>query len=373
MTIPAFIYTDDYIHYNFSETHPLQQIRLMMTERLLSAYSHFEGGDAELVAPIPASMDQLRKVHSHAYLDALRALSDGHPMPGAARFGFGSSDNPPFHGMWEATQLYVGASIIAAQRVLSGQNTHAFNTSGGLHHAMRERAAGFCIANDCASAAHVFLEAGKSVAYIDIDAHHGDGVQTLFYTDPRVLTISLHETPETLFPHVTGFTREIGDGDGLGYNANLPLWPYSTDEHYEFAFDSVVTPLIGAFAPDYIVLQVGADSHYGDPLTHLALSSHGWLSMVKKVIGFGKPIVALGGGGYNLKAVARLWTLCQGCLAGVDLPNDVPDAFAREWDITTLHDPVKPAISQSHVEDAWPQAKEAVDDIRRMVFGLHGL
>lgn len=385
----AFVYTDDYVRYHLSDTHPLQQKRLLMTHRLLDAYGAFDSPNSDLITPNPATEANLLRVHSQEYLDALWALSEGHAVLDKKRFGFGSSDTPPFPGMWEASLLYAGGSLECARLVSQEGYDAAFNTSGGLHHAQKDRAAGFCTVNDCALVAHYLLDGGaKRVAYVDIDAHHGDGTQALFYDDPRVLTLSIHETPETLFPRVTGFADEMGEGAGFGYSANLPLAPGSSDAVATEAFGAAFLPLLRAFDPDYILLQVGADAHFQDPLAHLCLTTQGWLGLASSVLALGKPTIALGGGGYNLKTVARLWTLLYGALSGQTFPQAVPETYAEEWDITALHDTSEPSAAEeaivfeqvyrrrhmdSAVMDAREYARQGVEVIRERVFPVHGL
>jgi acetoin utilization protein AcuC len=369
----AFVYSDRFLAYRFGPNHPLRQIRLQMNHRMLAEYGEFTYGSCELVEPISATRSDLLVVHSETYVDALENLSKGIAVRGEERTGFGPGDNPPFPGMFDATLLYVGATKECVRRIVSGENTYCFNNSGGLHHAMRDKAAGFCLANDCALAAQWLVDAGHRVAYIDIDAHHGDGVQSIFYDRPDVLTISLHETPETLFPWVTGFVNEVGVGDGYGFNVNVPMRAGSTDEHYDWAYEEIVTPIIRAFAPTVIVLQVGADGHYDDPLAHLSLSSHGWLSMVRKTLGYGAPIIALGGGGYNIKTVARLWTLLQSTLAGDELPDEVPAAVAKEYGITNLHDTLPLDIPEFRKRDCWDTVREVAKALKSTVFPIHHL
>ena len=385
----AFVYTDDYVRYHLSDTHPLQQKRLLMTHRLLDAYGAFNGPDSDLVAPTPATETDLLRVHSPDYLDALWTLSEGRAVPDRKRFGFGGSDTPPFPGMWDASLLYAGGSLDCARLVSQEGYDAAFNTSGGLHHAQRDRAAGFCTVNDCALVAHYLLDSGAArVAYVDIDAHHGDGTQALFYDDPRVLTLSIHETPETLFPRVTGFADEIGEGAGFGYNANLPLAPGSGDAVASEAFDAAFLPLLRAFDPDYIILQVGADAHFQDPLAHLCLTTRGWLGLAQSVLALGKPTVALGGGGYNLKTVARLWTLLYGALSGQTFPQAVPQAYTEKWGVTHLHDTAGPSAEEAavvfdqvyrrrhagaNITDARAYARRGVEMIQERVFPVHGL
>ncbi len=372
----AFVYTDDYTDYHLSDTHPLQQKRLLMTHRRLEAEGAFQSSQSQLIAPTLAAESDLLRVHTPEYLNALRRLSAGETVSDKKRFGFGTLDNPPFAGMWEASLLYAGGSLDCARMVMHDGFDAAFNTSGGLHHARHDRAAGFCTVADCPLAAYYLLDHGaKRVAYVDIDAHHGDGTQAFFYDDPRVLTLSIHETPESLYPRVSGFADEIGEGAGLGFNANLPLAPGSGDAVYAEAFGSAFLPLLEAFDPEYVILQVGADAHFADPLTHLGLTSHGWLGLAQSVIALGKPVIALGGGGYNLDTVARLWTLLYGALSGQE--------FAAG-----LHDAGGP--SESECGDIFQQfyvkrrgtargvstedyAKRSIESVRQNVFPRHGL
>ncbi len=385
----AFVYADAYVGYHLSDTHPLQQKRLRMTHRLLDAYGAFDGPHSDLIAPTPAPETDLLRVHSQDYLDALWRLSEGRTIADRKRFGFGSSDTPPFPGMWEASLLYAGGSLDCARLVSQEGYDAAFNTSGGLHHAQRDRAAGFCTVNDCALVAHYLLDRGaKRVASVDIDAHHGDGTQSLFYDDPRVLTLSVHETPETLFPRATGFADEVGEGAGIGYNANLPLAPGSNDAVAAEAFGAAFLPLLRAFDPDYIILQVGADAHFQDPLAHLCLTTRGWLGLAQSVLALGKPVVALGGGGYNLGTVARLWTLLYGAMSGQTFPQAVPQAYADESGIRALHDTAGPSAEEegmvfdqvyrrrhagAAIKDARAYARRGVEVIKERVFPAHGL
>ena len=360
-----------------------------MTHRLLDAYGAFDGPASNLIAPKLATEQDLLQVHSADYLNALWDLSNGRAVADKKRFGFGNVDNPPFVGMWEASLLYAGGSLECARLVSQEGYTAAFNPSGGLHHAQQGRAAGFCTVNDCALVAHyLFGQGAARVAYLDIDAHHGDGMQALFYDDPRVLTISIHETPETLFPRVTGYADEFGAGDGFGYNANLPMAPGSGDALYHEAFETIVLPLLRAFDPEYVILQVGADAHFQDPLAHLCVTAHGWLSLAQSVVALGKPIVALGGGGYNLTTVARLWTSLYEILSGQTFPDNVPKSYAEEWDITTLSDQTAPSAEDqalvfdhvyrrryphSNSTNARAYALLGTEAIQKRIFPIHGL
>ena len=385
----AFVYTDDYVGYHLSDTHPLQQKRLRMTHRLLDAYHAFDRPGSRLLAPTPASESDLLRVHSPEYLDALYTLSAGGTLPDKKRFGFGTLDNPPFPGMWEASLLYAGGSLACARLVFEEGYDAAFNTSGGLHHARRDRAAGFCTVADCALVADYLLDRGvRRIAYADIDAHHGDGTQEFFYEDPRVLTLSIHETPETLFPRVSGFADEIGEEAGRGFNANLPLAPGTGDDVATEAFGAAFLPLLRAFDPEYVILQVGADAHFQDPLAHLCLTTRGWLGLAQSVIGLGKPVIALGGGGYRLPVVARLWTLLYGALSGQAFPDAVPPAHAAESGIAALHDATEPSADEraqvfqqiyarrhpsSGIGSPEEYARRGVETLQERVFPTHGL
>ena len=372
----AFVYTDDYADYHLSDTHPLQQKRLMMVHRRLEALGAFLSADSRLITPIPTTKAELLRVHSPEYLHVLRRLSSGESVPNKKEFGFGTLDNPPFPGMWEATLLYAGGSLDCARLVRHEGFDAAFNVSGGLHHARQDRAAGFCTVADVALAACYLLDSGaKRVACVDIDAHHGDGTQVFFYNDPRVLTLSVHETPETLYPRVSGFADEIGEGAGVGFNANLPLAPGSGDAVYAEAFGAAFLPLLTAFDPEYILLQVGADAHFADPLTHLGLTSHGWLSLAQAVIALGKPVIALGGGGYNLDTVVRLWTLLYGALSGQTFPVTLHDTAGpseeeRDFVFQEIYVKRRGTLRGVSIED---YAHRSVEIVQERVFPQHGL
>jgi acetoin utilization protein AcuC len=222
-----------------------------------------------------------------------------------------------------------GATLQAVDFVAAGKGEIAFNIAGGLHHAMRSRASGFCYINDPVIGIKRLLSRGKRVVYIDIDAHHGDGVQKAFYETNQVLTISLHESGHTLFPG-TGFEYEIGEGEGEGYSVNLPFPPYAGDEIYLWAFEEVVPELVHIFQPDVVVTQLGVDTFYDDPLTNIHLSILGYERVLKKIKDLAPRWVALGGGGYNISNVARAWTLAWAIMNGIELKDQLPESFLRE-------------------------------------------
>ena len=373
MSRPLFFYSEAFLHYDMGPQHPLKPRRLQMTYALLDSYGAL-GSGLEVVEPTPLTREEAERVHDPNFLEVLDRLSAGEHVSGAHRYGFGSGDNPIFPGMYEASLLYSGGSADAAQAILdnAGGGRVAFNISGGLHHAHYDRAAGFCILNDPAFAARRLRQKYARVAYVDIDVHHGDGVQELFYDDPTVLTVSLHESGRTLFPG-TGYTDEIGVGPGEGYSVNLPFAPYTTDDLWVGAWREAVLPILRAYDPEAIVLQLGTDTHVLDPLAHVCLSAQGWLTAVKDVQALGKPIVAVGGGGYNLTTVPRMWSLAVSTLAGLGLPDTVPASYAHQRDIPTLTDHQEIEVEEPYRSRAADFAARSVRELKTLLFPRFGL
>ena len=249
----------------------------------------------------------------------------------------------------------------------------AFNISGGLHHAMPNHAYGFCVFNDPVMAINELVRRGLRVAYVDIDCHHGDGVQLAYYDTDQVLTISMHESGQFLFPG-TGHVQEMGMGRGRGYSVNVPLYPYTTDDLYYWAFEQVTLPLLDAFHPDALVSQLGIDTHYLDPITHLALTTQGFGKVVAKFAGQAPKWLALGGGGYDVHAVARSWTLAYGVMARQNLADEIPDSYRRQHGVETITDRAPlPETIRSAEEDARTFAEASVRAVQRMIFPLHGI
>lgn len=327
--------------------HPLKPERLKRTHDLLAAYGAFDHPEVRLLAPRPASEAELTLFHTPEYVAAVRALSQGDFSVPASRYNFGPGDNPVFEGMYDSERLKVGSALLAAELLLAGECRVAFSYAGGLHHAGPDFASGFCVFNDAAVAIHWLLRQGRRVAYVDIDVHHGDGVQAAFYDTDRVLTISLHQDPRTLFPG-TGFVEEIGEGAGRGFSVNLPLPPFTDDGLYLWAFEQVVPPLVQRFAPDVLVTQLGVDTHYLDPLASLALTTHGQERLFRALADLaGEPWLALGGGGYNLEVVPRAWTLAFGAMAGLTFPEELPADYRARYGGRHLHDLAVPDIPES--------------------------
>ncbi len=324
------VWDDDYLRYDFGD-HPLNPVRLDLTVRLADSLGVLDR--LTVLAPEAATEAQLRLVHGAEYLAAVRRASSDPTFTG---FGLGTSDDPVFAGMYDASALVAGGSALAARRVWDGSVEHAVNIAGGLHHAMRDFASGFCVVNDVALAIRTLLDAGaQRVAYVDIDVHHGDGVQAAFYDDPRVLTISLHQDPRTLFPG-TGFASETGDGPGRGTAVNVALPPATDDAGWLQAFRAVVPPAVRAFAPDVLVTQCGCDTHHEDPLAMLELTVDGQRQAIAELHALAHEVasgrwLALGGGGYGLvRCVPRTWThlLAEASGQPLDLQVTVPTAWA---------------------------------------------
>jgi acetoin utilization protein AcuC len=323
MTDRACVVFDDQLTtYNFGPSHPMAPVRIELTMKLAGALGILE--ELDVVGATPATDDELGLIHSAAYIERVHKLSD-HPAFADPSHGLGTEDNPVFAQMHEASALIAGASVEAARRVWTGQAPRAVNIGGGLHHAMPSNASGFCIYNDVALAIRWLLDNGaQRIAYVDVDAHHGDGVQTMFYDDPRVLTISIHEGPQTLFPG-TGFATETGGEGADGSSVNMPLPPGTSDAGWLRAFHAVVPPLVREFKPDILVTQHGCDSHMDDPLTNLMLSVDGQRASYLALRDLAEEVcggkwVATGGGGYAvMDVVPRAWSHLLAIVAGSPL------------------------------------------------------
>lgn len=364
----AFIYTDRYADHDYGPAHPLKIVRLRLTYELIKAYELLALPSTRLVETREATEEELSLFHSRDYLDVLKRTSQGSPVGDAFTYGLGPGDNPTFEGLWEWSLLATGASIQGAQLVAEKEADIAFNIAGGLHHAFRDRASGFCYVNDPVITILWLLGQGKRVAYIDIDAHHGDGVQRAFYETDRVMTISFHESGYFLFPG-SGFEYEMGKGEGKGFSINVPLHPFTDDETYLWAFEEVVDPLIRGFKPEVMVTQLGVDTFYSDPLTHLCLTTRGFTRVIEKLKGLSIPWVALGGGGYEVANVAKAWTLAWAIMNGVELEDGIPQSFEEighrlGFRGDTLKDPPL-SIPQGRRQEARMEAERVVNYVKK--------
>ena len=329
----AFVFDEHMGDYDLGDDHPLSPLRRQLAVELIRAYGMLDDPDVTLVSPRAASDAEIERAHAAAYVAAVRHLS-AQPVLAqgwdAAQWGLAAGgDTPAFAGMHEAAALLCGASITAALEVWEGRADQAFSAGGGLHHALANRAAGFCIYNDPAVAIHALLEAGATlVAYIDVDVHHGDGTQWIFYEDPRVLTCSVHESGRYLFPG-TGALAERGMGPGAGTAVNIPLPPYAGDAPYLRAVEEVIARAVIDFEPEIIVTQDGADPHHKDPLAHLQVTMPTFPRLYRSLHQLAGETcdgrwVALGGGGYNTDVVPRAWALLFAEMIGAELEPRLP-------------------------------------------------
>ena len=331
----GIVWDERLAEYDFGPGHPLAPIRVRLAMRLAKDFGLLDSTRARMITPVePVSDELLLRVHEQAYVDAvIRASSDPHFYDQAR--GLGTEDDPVFTGMHQASARVAGATLAAVRAVHNGEVDHAVNLAGGLHHAMPGSAEGFCVYNDIGVAIAWLLDQGvERVAYVDVDVHHGDGVQAMFWNDPRVLTISIHESPATLFPG-TGWPSEVGGPEALGTAANVALPAGTGDQGWLRALHSVVPDLLQAFAPTVLITQHGVDTHFEDPLAHLLVSVDGQRMAFEALHRWAHRYadgqwVALGGGGYEwVDVVPRAWTHLIAEALGTPIPpeSEVPQGF----------------------------------------------
>ncbi|ASF12661.1 acetoin utilization protein AcuC [Nocardia brasiliensis] len=306
------VWTDRFLDYTWTPEHPMKPARLKFTMALAESLGLLDG--VELLAPAAAERADLLRIHTPAYIDAVEHAVAPEGAPLAPPHGLGSPDNPVFPGMHQAASVIVGGTLAAARAIAEGRSNRAVSIGGGMHHAMADSAAGFCVYNDAAVAISWLLDHGfDRIAYLDVDVHHGDGVQRAFYGDPRVLTISLHQHPATLWPN-TGWPEETGAGAGEGSSINLPLLPGTRDAQWLRGFHAVVPGAVAAFRPQIVVSQCGVDTHREDPLADLELTVDGQRAAFRAMRDLADHCaegrwLAVGGGGYGLvRVVPRAWT-----------------------------------------------------------------
>lgn len=323
------VYSDAFQQYDFGPTHPLKPTRLKLTFELMKATNLLSSPNVRVSEPREANREELLLFHDEEYLDLVKRVSKS----GAGFLDMG--DTPAFKGCYEASALAAGASLSAVDLVMSGKVTHAMNIAGGLHHAHPGRASGFCIFNDPAiSIAYLKKKYGlERILYLDVDAHHGDGVMYGFYSDAGVLDIDFHEDGHHLFPG-TGFTEEIGEGKASGFKINIPLSPFTGDEPYLRLFREIVPATVRKYQPQILLLQCGADAHANDLLAHLQLTTRTYREVARIIHNLAHDVanghlVVFGGGGYNLANVARTWTVVASTLVDFDPPENVPKAWQK--------------------------------------------
>ena len=371
-----FIHSHEVAKFDFGPGHPYKPERAIKAYELCRRYGVMDRSWMRTMAPKPIDPGLLSLFHDEEYLNLLREASAGKVTLDMLAHGIGTEDNPILPGIYEWSLMTAGATYMGMRLIVEGKADVVFNPLGGFHHARRDYAEGFCYVNDIAIAITDAVKQGLKVAFIDIDAHHCNGVQDAFYEEDRALVVSLHETGETLYPG-TGRMDEIGVGKGVGYNINIPLAEGTDDEVFVYAFQEVVPPIIKAFEPDLVVAEIGADTLRSDPLTNLLLTNNAYQEVVKAIQGFSQRLLALGGGGYDIYRTARCWTLAWSIFNGVEPEDEFAGTvggmmFGPEMEVSSLYDVPRPTTGRVK-EKALARAKEAVHFIKSKVFPLHGL
>jgi acetoin utilization protein AcuC len=371
-----FIHSDQLQKYDYPPETPLSTKRTARAREILASMDLLVGNGRSEITPQPATRAELEEFHEKKYLDMLQKASDGVFDEAFIYMGLGTPDCPLFPGMYDYAALACGASLLGADKIIAGEARVAFNPAGGYHHAAPGHASGFCYINDIVLACLRLTAAGKRVMFLDLDAHHCDGVQDAFYRRKDVLVISFHESGATLYPG-TGFEHEIGEGPGEGYNVNLPLPVGTYDDAYQGAFMQLIPPLAGAFDPDVIVLELGMDGLAGDPLAHLNLTNNVYADITSLLLKLDKPILATGGGGYHQENTARGWALCWSVLSGAEPEEELYAGLggvmlqSSEW-AGGLRD--RALLTHGGQRMAIDEAiQNSIDRIRESVFPIHGI
>ncbi len=371
----VFIHSEEIERFAYPQDAPLKTDRAAMTRRILSSMGLLSPG--EIVTPRPASREEIEEFHTPRYLDVLQEAEQGRLGVEGLEMGLGTDDCPVFRGMYEYAAMACGASLTGAELIRRKECSIAFNPSGGFHHAGPDYASGFCYLNDVVLACLRLRKSFDRVLFLDVDVHHGDGVQNAFYERSDVCTISMHESGRTLFPG-TGFVGEIGEGEGRGYSVNVPLPPGTGDDLYLKAFRSAVLPLVRAYDPQVVVVELGMDGLSGDPLAHLNLSNNAYAEVVQEVMALDRPVLATGGGGYHPRNTARAWALVWTIftaqaddddtaslgLGGVMLESTDWSAGLRDRRRTTGRDEERRAAVE---------VERTIEEVKNLLFPLHGL
>ena len=355
---------------------PFDTSRAGKTLRILQTTGLFPGPGRELARPEPASRAEVEKFHTIRYLNVLSRAAKGSIDEKCLEMGLGTADCPFFADMYEYPLWAAGASLLAARLITSGRAQTAFNPSGGFHHAFPGRAGGFCYINDIVLACLELAGAGMKVMVIDIDIHHGDAVQAAFYNRDDIMTLSFHESGRILFPG-TGFVEELGEGRGRGYAVNVPLPANTYDEAYLHVFETVTSPLMKVYNPDVIVLEIGLDGLAGDPLGHFKLTNNVYADVISFIMKSGKPVLAAGGGGYNIENTARGWALAWSVFCGEDSKVDSMLGLGgvmlqtSEWQ-GGLRDRVlvPDEIERKSVDK---ETKKILAEVKNNIFPIHGI
>ncbi|OPY74288.1 MAG: Acetoin utilization protein AcuC [Syntrophorhabdus sp. PtaU1.Bin058] len=376
MLINALLYSYDLTQHEYRPSHPFKPARARLMYELLNRYGLISEENQRIIAPPLMNEELLYLFHTRGYIELLKKGEKGEFSVEMLHAGLGTEDNPLFKTMYQYAIAASSGTYEGAMMLYRENARFAFNPFGGFHHAGRDRAEGFCYLNDIAVTITDLIKKGQRVAYVDIDAHHGNGVQDAFYETDRVLNISLHESGETLYPG-TGFEVETGTKEGAGYNVNIPLRAGTDDEVYLFAFESLVPPLIKSFKPDVVVANIGCDTHRDDPLAHLSLTSNGYKKVISIINDLSPKILALGAGGYNLFRTAALWTLAWAAFCGLQ-PHDLHAGivggmmYGPEINAGQLDDPPF-VVEGREKEQCLAHARRVIDFVKDNIFPVHGI
>jgi acetoin utilization protein AcuC len=372
----AFIHSEQIEQYHYPADCPFTTERARMTRDTLQKLGYYTGSNRHEIAPTSASREQLLAFHTERYLDVLNRISSGRIEADDLFYGVGTPDTPIFPDLYPYATLAAGATILGANLICKDSYEIVFNPSGGFHHAYAEKAGGFCYINDVVLGCDTLARAGKRVMCIDLDAHHGNGVQAAFYDRADVFTLSFHESGNTLFPW-GGFDQEIGEGEGEGFNCNLPFPAQTDDETYVQAFKEIAIPLLEWYDPDVIVLEIGMDILSVDPLTHMSMTNNAIADIIPHILAPQKPVLCLGGGGYSPKDAARGWALAWSTLCGIEMEEDLYMGLggvflgSEEWN-AGLRD--KRLYMQGETKNAIIQKVNAIiDRLKNRIFPIHSL
>ncbi|MBN2506147.1 MAG: acetoin utilization protein AcuC [Verrucomicrobia bacterium] len=372
----AFIYSPEMEVLSYPPDCPFKTQRTGLTRQRLRSFGLLGCEGRREVAAREAALEELRAFHTDRYLEALDRASRGDLTVEGLHMGLGGEDTPVFKDLLAYGRWAAGGALRASDVLLGGEADVVFDLWGGFHHAFPEHAGGFCYVNDVVLACQRCVAAGRRVAYLDVDAHHGDGVQAAFYDRSEVLTLSMHESGKTLYPW-GGAETEIGEGRGLGHNVNVPLPAGTYDDAFLRAFDRVVMPLLRAYGPDLLVVELGMDTLAGDPLTHLMLSNNAHVDLMTRLLGLSRPMLVAGGGGYHVENTVRGWALAWRTCCGEEEDHDLSLGLggvmlgSTEW-AGGLRDPVRPVTpEQRRAVDA--ELETSLETLVRLVFPHHGL
>lgn len=371
-----FIYSDAVSRFSYGPDHPFRPERAQMMINLCRKYGLVDEPWISIVEPTPIPEELLLLFHTREYLTTLKAAGHGEITEETVRAGLGTSDNPIFEEMFQKSNVAAGGTLVGLDRVMDtdGQAV-AFNPIGGFHHSFPDHAEGFCYINDIAVAGKILRRHGKRFAYIDIDAHHANGVEAAFYDDDGALIISIHQSGYTIYPG-TGFENEIGTGKGRGYTINVPIPPQTDDDLYLKAYFAIVPPAVKAFGPDVILAQLGADGMANDPLTNLCLTNNCTRTVTGQMRTLCNKIVGMGGGGYNLEKATRAWTIAWAELNGIEMENPYAGLLSG---VMTGPEIEGGDLSDPHIYITGPtkernerEIDRVVDYIRKTVFPIIG-